>query len=655
MAVSVENLPEEHRAVLKRAVEAYELGKDRHEAERRKMDRYYKLYRSYKELKRTHADARPQSVDAVMRDAMHGFGADLFIPYVFSVIETTLARMLAQNPRMLVTPAPVQQLADAERLERATENMRLLVERGQDRTRYHLTLQDVGKSGLIMGAGVGKTSWLQLYKDARHIRRPTAREEGGPAYVIGGLHEKGDQAGQPMKKLAYEGPVSEWVDMYDFIHDPRGAHLVRQLAGCCRWVIHRTWLDNAEMKDRIERKVWELPPGVDFEDLCSTGNDEGRDEIWKERMAAAGFPKEQGGNDRLHEVWEYHNGDVVTTVVDKRVPVQHGPNPHWHGELPFQLFRPTRVAGEFFGMGEAEAIEDLQEEMNIMRAQRRDNAAMVLQRPFAYFEGLVHVEDFEWGPGVGLGVDGDPNQLLSFPTMQDIPNSGYQEEAMLQRDIERVTGIDDTVSGGEGGGGATATATGVQMIQAAAGVRIANKTKLLELEYVGPQAEQHVALYQQKITTSVYIPGPPKPEEPHRAWSWYEMNPEELAGDMEIAPKGGSMAPDNPVEKMEKATRLWQSFSQDPYVDPMWIREYVLENFGIDNPRAHLIDPGGQISPEELELAAEGLAADLGMDPAAVQEMLGTRVMEAKELAAQMEQEGGAPQEQGPPAGAPPA
>jgi hypothetical protein len=631
---SAENLPPEYRDLAKRVREAKESAKDRHEATRRKFDRYYQLYRSYKELKRTHADSSNRSVDSVLRDAQHGFGADLFIPYVFSVIETTLPRMLSQNPRMLVTPAPVASESQFEQVERNVENMKLLIERQQGKTGYSLVVQDVGKSALMLGLGVQKTVWATRYRDGRYLTQPTVREEG-VEWVIGGMRN-----GKPRQKLVYEGPVAEWVDPYDFIWDPRGWHLDPTRGGCCRWVIHRTWLDDKEIAERVETGQWDLPPGVTVEDLCRGGGaGQKRSEIRSERETAAGFPQEdERALGRVHEVLEFHDGSTVITSVDDWCPVQHGQNPHWHGEMPFQLARTTRVPGEMLGIGEPEAIEDLQEEMNILRRDRRDNAAIVLQRPFAYFRELVDTTDFEWGAGVGLPVDGDPSQLLHFFPVQDIPHSGYQEEANLQRDIERVTGIDDTVSGAEGGGGASATATGVQLVQAAAGVRIQNKTRLVETELITPAARQFLMLNQQKILTTVYMPGPPRPEEAHRSWSWYRMGPTELAGDMEIEAVGGSMAPPNPVEKVERSTRLWQTFGQDQLVDPVWLREQVLEGFGVENPLSHIVQPEQQFSSEELMLAAEGLAADLGGDPETIGRLLMERAQEAQALAAELEQ-----------------
>jgi hypothetical protein len=208
-----------------------------------------------------------------------------------------------------------------------------------------------------------------------------------------------------------------------------------------------------------------------------------------------------------------------------------------------------------------------------------------------------------------IPVDGDPRELVFPLPLQDIPASGYQEEANLQRDIERVTGIDDTLSGGEGGGGASQTATGVQMVHAAANLRIQNQTRRLEIETVKRTARQFLALNQQYIIEEQVIAGPPKPgEQAHRAHSWYRVGPAELAGEFEIEPEGGSMTPPNPVEKMQKALQISQMFmplAQAGLVKPEKVVEYMLDNSGVENPRSWLQPQAVQLPPEAVALAAE--------------------------------------------------
>jgi hypothetical protein len=345
----------------------------------------------------------------------------------------------------------------------------------------------------------------------------------------------------------------------------------------------------------------------------------------------------------MHEVWEFHDGSDVIVVLDRTVPVASGPNPFWHGELPFQIFRPTKVPGEFVGIGLPESIEDLQEEINVVRSERRDNAAMAVQRPFAYFDGMVDVADFKWAAGAMIPVDGDPKDLIFPLTVQDVPASGYQEEANLQRDIERVTGIDDTLSGGEGGGGASQTATGVQMVHAAANLRIQNQTRRLEVELVKRTARQFLSLNQQHIIEDQVVAGPPLPGEvAHKAYSWYRIGPAELAGEFEVEPEGGSMTPPNPVEKMSKAQQIMQMFmplAEMGFVKPEKVVEYALDNVGVENPRSWLAPQAITLSPEAVMLAAEqlGIPGEMMVEAA----IAATEAMEEEQAEAGALEQGG--------------
>jgi hypothetical protein len=590
MGVSVEALPERERALVKRVCEAFAEASPRHEAFRKRADRFYALYRSYRDLKTSYAEASPRDVDSVLEDARHGFGTDLFIPYVLSTIETTLPRMLSANPRLLVTPGDPKS-------EPNVENVRLMIDRQQSRQDYPLTLQDVGKSGLMTGLGVQKVMWEEKWqRGGKVLERATAPTRGGSEWVVG-----------ERDRLLYCGPKAEWVDPWDFIWDPY-AHSIET----CRYAIHRWWVSDDGVMERLKDKDWKLPKGVKKEDVLGQASDEKRSEIWTGRDAAAGNPSggEQSGG-KMHEVWEFHDGSDVIVVLDRSVPVASGPNPYWHGELPFQIFRPTKVPGEMVGIGMPESIEDLVEEMSTLRSQRRDNAAMAVQRPFAYFDGMVDVADFRWAAGAMIPVDGDPKDLIFPLQVGDVPQSGYQEEANLQRDIERVTGIDDTLSGGEGGGGASQTATGVQMVHAAANLRIQNQTRRLEIETVKRTSRQFLSLNQQHIIEDDVIVGPPKPGEvAHKAYSWYSIGPAELAGEFEIEPEGGSMTPPNPVEKMSKAQQIMQMFmplAEAGLVKPEKVVEYALDNVGVENPRSWLAPQAITLSPEAVMLAAEAL------------------------------------------------
>lgn len=596
-------LTDEEEALVKYVQRKFESAKDVHKSRCDRWARWYRLYRSRQEFKRSYADATSRDVDAVLNDGRGIFGADLFIPYVFSVIETTLPRMLSENPEMNLTPAPVYPGAvpnlDLDALEASADTLKLAFKRYQTYMKYPLILQDIGKSGLIFGLGLGKGCWVD---DVRRSKPRIVQSMGGSGWVQGNYD-----------KIVYSGPRFEQVDIFDAILDPVAWDLEMS-----RFIIHRTYRDGDYLKKMVETGKWALPAGVELEDLLRTGTGEGRQEGWAQRMSEAGVenPEKRRRGQELHEVLEFADGEDVITLWDRCMPVQAGPNPYWHGDIGWSAYRPTRVPNEMLGIGEPEAIEDLQEEMNTLRSQRRDNAALVLQRPFAYFDGLGDPGDWEFGPGAMWPVDGDPKELVFPIPLQEIPASSYQEEIRLQGDIERVSGIND-MEAGAGASGAGETATGAQLVHAAANVRIQNKTMLLATETVTSQAEQMLAMMQQKITSEHYIAGPPRLGE-RSPWSWYVLSPEVLQDDWLVEADGGTFAPTNVPQDRADAGQLSQTIMQDPLIDPVWAREQYLSKMGFKDAKRHILPPEPQIPAGALEQVKAQLAGELqqaGIDP----------------------------------------
>lgn len=574
-------LQEKLDLVVKRQAEA----QPRHDHHRKRWEHFYRLYRSYKDVKHQYRSAQGnrRDVDDVLSEARAGFGADLFIPYVFSVIETVVPRMLSNNPTLLVTPADPKS-------EDNVETMKLVVDRQQSQTNFILAAQDIVKTGCFYGLGVASTGWARDVRNAPVLERPTI-PQNGVEWV----------EGQPRERVLYEGPRARSWDPFDFFWDPYAVDM--DTAG---FVIFRTWRDEGYVRRMLRGadSPWSLPRGWKLDDVLGAGSRSKYDEVWSERLAAGGMDNAQQREREIHEVWEFHDGEQVVTVLDRAIPVQGGANPNWHGEIPGGIYRPTRLPNEFVGIGEIEPLEDLQLEMNELRTGRRNNAALAMQRPIAYMDGMLTPSQVKFAPGMMWPVDGDPNQLLKMIEVPDVPFSSYREDDALKADIERVSGIDDSSTGV---GGADQTATGVQLVQAAANVRIKNKSLLFEKECAKRVCAQWVSLDQQHIIAEVDIAGPPKPDEGHRAFSWYRVGPAELAGTFAIEPDAGSMSPQNEIAKKQGAQQFLQTFMIPGVTDPRAIVLKALEDWDARNPESFLLPQVPQIPPEVVDHIGEEL------------------------------------------------
>jgi hypothetical protein len=594
---------EHELAWFKRAEEEHKLYEDR-------WDHQDVLYFGHKRFVDAHSSASPRDRDSIVSDGRKEFGAELHIPYVFSTIHTIAPRTLSNRPRMLWLPR--DKTAEAN-----VENVKIIGDAQQQKANYELKLQTTNQGGLKHGLGVQKTYW---------------RREERESFVIAQGPDS-QWVKRPTKKKAWDDPFCDDVDIRDFFWDPFGDSMET-----VRKVLHRSWRDCSYIYAKIESGAWGKYP-LGPEELEGSSGAEKHRASWAGRRAAQGLSsgRDQGDPD-IHEVWEIHCGSEVVTVVDRLWIVSIIENPYWHGELPFQIYRPIEVEHQFVGVSVIDPIEDLQRELDWLRTDRRWNAMMKLHQTYAYRDGVVDPAQIKMGPGRLIPVNGDPRELLVPLTVGDIPNSGYQEEAALRADIERTTGVDDTVAGNDGG--AAQTATGVQLVQAAAGVRIQAYTRRMELELIKPQASQWLALNQQHWIENkdIRVPMQPTPGEPDRRWAWRPVGPAEMAGEFDVEPEGGATAPDNVPQDRQDAQFLMTAGAQLP-VDHQKLAPIILKKLGIPNPESLLAVPQ-TVPPETLDLIKASLV-QAGMDPAGVQGVIEGALHQALDAQQQQGQPGG--------------
>jgi hypothetical protein len=585
--VAVDLTPEQED-LLEAILRKWRSAETTHKRHRKDWDRWDALYHSRRDLLQAHASASPRDRDMVLDDARKEFGADLLIPYAFSVVETVLPRLLSNRPRMLFTPRN-------EESARNVANVRDVMDAQQHKANYELKLQTTGRSGLIYGLGVQHLAWRREEADRKRL----------VPRVLGNIDGRGEWAEESYRQVVWDDPDVQDVSPYDFLWDPYGACM-----NTVGYVFHRTWRSTEYVLAKVARGDWgSKVGGVDLEREDLEGG-EGKAryvELWKPRWNAQGNRIDL--KEHIHEVWQFHDGRRVVTIVNQKWPVALAENPAWHGRMPFHIYRPTEVLHAFCGKSEIEPMEDLQHEMNMLRTDRRWNALMKLHQSYFYDEGTVDPDEIKIGPGTlnPVNAGGVPLRDLLHPvSVGDIPNSSYQEEAALQADIERVTGISDPVSGASTG--AEQTATGVQLVQAAAGLRIQAKTRRIELELIKPSAEDWLALNQQRIREEreIVVPASPEPGNPERRWAWRKIGPQQLQGEFDVVPDGGSTAPDN-VPQMRQDAQMLQQLMGLPGVDPRKVLPLVIEKLGIKAPET-LLMPEVHVPPQTLDILAEQLA-----------------------------------------------
>lgn len=586
MDVEYKQSPED-KALVERLVALLNVWEPYHQKWMDRANHFYGLYRNYQNWRdQLKGSSNPRGQDAILRDGQQLFGPELFVPMCFSTVETIIPAMLASPPSMANIKARNQAS------EGNVANVKAMIEAQQEKIGYELVLQTIAKDGLIYGTGVQKVYWKSEYRIKQQLR-PSAEPGGGMVPV-------------KLREQIFDDPDAISIDPRDFIVDPFAATL-QDADGC----FHRAWRSNRYVQKKIETQQWRNLEGSDLAALASTTK---FDAVRGEKEAATPQParsSSNAGKQPMHEVLEFHDGDQVITMLDRKVIVASGPNPNWHGEKPFQVYRPTEDTHAIHGIGEIEPIESLQEELNVLRTERRYNAALVLQKVFAYHEGQVEKEDIGFGPGFLIGVNGDPRELIREIQVGDIPNSSYEEEDRISADIDRTSGISDTVAGAGMEGG---TATGVQLVQSAASRRIENKTRRLHLEIIDPGGQQFLELDQQRILDNREVPIPAQPtrEQPERRWAWVQIGPLELMGEFTVRSRDRSTQPENIPQNRADAQMAQTLFGENPVVDPRKVAEFAIRRLGVEKPEEWLAAPEATIPAATLDnLVREGVPPEL--------------------------------------------
>lgn len=577
---SRDDLTPDQLACLNKVVTCFTEANKLHQQLEPRWSTWYGLARNWRRWSSAYQQANTANdKDVVIDEIKRQYGQELFVPYGFAVIETNVPRILSQTPRYRAIPGEL-----SEEAQSALAPAEAQFEQDDAETHYERKLQETVRSGLRYGLGVQKDHWEKRTRGGKALAKRWLRQ----GYKV-----------TDTEIVVYEGPQHESVDIFDFFWDP-----VARDMETARYVIHRTWRDLAYVEKMVnlgkKLRAEGLDHGwldLDLEAVRKLGSTTNRGEAWSGRYQASGLSGYETASSELFEVWEYHDRDYVYTVLGgmSGILVQEDINPFLHGELPFDIYRPTIVEQEFCGIGEIEPIAHLLWELNTLRGQRRDAATLAINRPMFYQRGTVDPRDVVIGAGVWVPVNMNPSEVLQPAPFVDPPNSGYQEEAAIKADIELASAISESVVGS----GGEETATGTQLVQQAANYRIKMKTKNLHVDLLVPGTAKRRALYEQfaseqkgrKVTVedSTAETGFRHIDIPEGMW----------AQNFEMVPVDGSTEPDDPIQKKHDATELMQSLIPlMAQINPEAAIKYTLGQHGILDTKAWIKQgpsPGQQL------------------------------------------------------------
>jgi hypothetical protein len=471
---------DEHARLLSDVLEAFQAADQARSQYVERWQRFYRLRRSY--VKRKKGDWRSK----------------IFVPVAFWNIETVLPRLVAQLPKGIVKGVGPEDVEGAEAMED-------LLTWSENRCGLFLELVKSTKSCLTYGTGILKTYHRRVTKPfirpagygAESEAVPmTDPETGGPFVDVDGepvmASPNGQEASeQPDTYEVYDGPAADYVDIENFWPAPEATGM-----NDARYVFHRMFRDLNHIAEFVKKGVYRMPGNMGASDITS------EEEPAQQRAASVELGTLAKDPTRKPvELLEFWTEEQVITVANRKAILRVQKNPFLHGEIPFVRMVDYLIEGEFWGQGEIEAIEGLQDVMNALVSQRIDNVRLTMDKMFMVMKGAVgDLRDLRVRPGGVIEVDtsntGTLEQSIMPLDLGDVTSSAFAEVEQVERFIEKVSGI----SGYEMGTDAPSlndTATGIALIQEAGNTRQAFKTVLAEMTGLTRLARHFGSIIQQ--------------------------------------------------------------------------------------------------------------------------------------------------------------
>ncbi len=396
-----------------------------------RLDRSYKLYMAYngdraKEIKR--------------------WQSNIFVPYIHSVVETLMPRILDARPEFVVQGRTEDDQLKADKLNN-------LCDYTWEKAKMDDTSEMVTRSSLVYGSGYIQAYWK--------------RDEREHSFLKSKNIDKKKLQWDKKSKVFYDGPYAEWVDNYGLWYDWHNVQRDQK-----QYWFKRLVITGAEIRRRYpgaEKKRVDSAldsGGGDLQDFASIRNEIKltQDKITKGADYSNPFGSISGERYmdnidpdlKFHEVFEWWRPfDDSYSVMVNNVPILKGaemPMPYDFKEAPFIDIPYLKLPNEFEGYGLPMILENPQIMLNMIKNQRLDAMSLNIHKMWIV-NPLANIDkkDLVTRP-FGIIYSTDPAGVREVQ-FSDIKASAYKEEELLKSDMRYASGVDDFSMGGGGNAG----------------------------------------------------------------------------------------------------------------------------------------------------------------------------------------------------------
>lgn len=301
------------------------------------------------------------------------------------------------------------------------------------------------------------------------------------------------------------------------------------------------------------------------------------------------------------------------------------PMPYGFGQ-PFVMIGNYEVPDQFYPLGDLEAIEPLQQELNKTRSQmmnaRKHAARKYLYKESAFGpEGRTALQSDVDMTMVPVADEQTPFSELIAPMPQiQIPQELFNHSATIEDDISQVSGVSEYQRGQVPE--TRRTATEAAIISDSVNARAADKLAIIERS-IAAVGRRVVQICQQFVTGEHVIRVLGQDD----AINWVEFDREAIQGEFDFEVEAGSTQPMNETARRQQAVAMLNALAPliGVVIDPSKIAAHVLQHgFGVKDPQSFLMampppmptGPEGGPSAEPQQQGMGPPKGEPGMQPA---------------------------------------
>ena len=512
-------------------------------------------------------------------------GDRLLVNIAFSTINTLAPAVSIGRPKIMVNPRKPE---DGDKAV-VTES---IINYWWQHYGCQPEFQRAVKDYLIIGHGWVKTGYRFVEEAKLNDIQDTADEAAtGNPPIVGDV--------ESTFVIREDRPFLERVDPFNMFVDPYATDM-----NDIRWIAQRSRrtlkdVKNDERYDYSARK--DVGPAISqaYGDFIATGN----------------YDTTIDADEAQCNIYEYYNIDtgemcIFSDTGDKFL-VKPTKMPYVFGH-PYIMLRNYEIPGFFYPMGELEAIEPLQYELNETRTQMMNHRKR-FSRKYLFSESA-----FDDAGRQALASDDDnvlvpvkgnenlQNVVVAMPAYIN-PQDYYNQSALITNDIDRVSGVSEYQRGAIPE--TTRTAREASIIAEAGNARVAEKLVSIE-NSIAACAANLIMLAQQFLTgeQTVRIVGT------EAAPVWLTFDKDYISGEFDFTVEAGSTAPKNEAFRRDMALQIvsaMQPFAQAGLVNLPKLAEYVLRTgFGVKDASAYLQQPEAAPAPEGMPMSPDQAALD---------------------------------------------